>query len=352
MVRTGAWVLLAILLAGPLLGPAATPPPLPRDTLPAETDLAHVPRGFAARPAAPADNLVTPAKVRLGRRLFFDPVLSADRTVACASCHVPDRGFAGADARAVGVGGRAGKRNAPTLLNVAYGTSFFWDGRAASLEEQALLPIADPLEMASSADEAVRRLRADPSYVADFRTAFGDDGEVTAQNLARALASFQRSLVTGDSPVDRFRHGEITALSEDAKQGLWLFEGRGGCWKCHSGHNFTDGRFHNTGVSWGAEPGDTGRFAVTRQDQDRGAFKTPTLRNVARTAPYMHDGSMATLEEVVRYYGKGGNPNPGLDPALKPLDLSEREVKQLAAFLRALSGEAGGPERTRAERGE
>jgi cytochrome c peroxidase len=341
MVRTGVWCSWVILVSVPLLVPAADPtPPLPRDTLPAEIDLAHIPRGLGARPDAPPDNPLTPAKVQLGRRLFFDPILSGDRTVACASCHVPDHGFAGPNAVAVGVRGQRGRRHAPTLLNVAYGSAFFWDGRAATLEEQALLPIQDPLEMGSNPDEAVRRLRADAAYVAQFRTAFGE--EVTATNLARALASFERALLTGDSALDRFRIGEVAAFTEPARQGFWLFESRGGCWRCHSGGNLTDGRFHNTGVGWGAEPADFGRFEVTRRDEDRGAFKTPTLRGVARTGPYMHDGSLTTLDDVVRYYSRGGNPNPGLDPALKPLNLSEKDIAAVVAFLEALTGPAVG----------
>ncbi|HEX4588519.1 MAG TPA: cytochrome c peroxidase [Gemmataceae bacterium] len=320
-----------LLLAVPLL--AAAPPPLPRDTLPADIDLARIPAGFTARPADPADNPLTAAKARLGRRLFFDPILSGDRTVACASCHDPNHGFAGTNAVAVGARGQMGRRNAPSLLNVGYNASFFWDGRAASLEEQALMPIADPTEMASTPAEAVRRLRAEPSYVEQFGAALG--GDVTAGNLAKALAAFERTLLAGDSPVDRFRRGEVAGLSADARQGLWLFESRGGCWRCHSDHNLTDGKFHNTGVGGGA---DLGRYAVTRREADHAAFKTPTLRNVAKTRPYMHDGSMASLEEVVRYYSRGGNANPNLDAAVKPLNLSEDDVRHLVAFLEALTG--------------
>jgi cytochrome c peroxidase len=315
------------LLVATVLASAAEP-------LAPDADLQSVPRGLVSRPPAPGEYALTPEKVALGRRLFSDPILSGDRTVACATCHVPDRGFSGPDALAVGVRGQKNRRNAPTLLNIAYSPAFFWDGRAATLEEQALQPIADPREMASNPDEAVARLRADPSYVAQFQKAFGD--AVTTQNLARALASFERTLLSGDSAVDRFRHGQVADLTDDAKQGLWLFEGRGGCWKCHSGNTLSDGRFHNTGVGWGA--GDLGRFEVTWRDSDRGAFKTPTLRDVARTAPYMHDGSVATLEEVVRYYGKGGNRNSYLDKDLKPVDFSDADIRHLVAFLNALTG--------------
>jgi cytochrome c peroxidase len=314
----------------------AATPELPRDTLPAEIDLDRIPGGFHIRPTAPTDNPLTPAKVRLGRRLFFDSILSSDRSIACASCHNPDHGFAGPAAVAVGIRGQKGRRNAPTLLNVGYNSAYFWDGRAASLEEQALQPISDPKEMDSTVDETIRRLRAEPTYVEQFQTAFG--GEVNSVNLARAIASFERSLLSGDSPVDRFRRGEIPALSKDARQGLWLFESRGGCWRCHADSNLTDGRFHNTGIGWGTDPPDPGRYSITRQERDRGAFKTPTLRNVAGTGPYMHDGSVATLEDVVRHYNRGGNPNPNLDPALKPLNLSDADVQQLVAFLKALTG--------------
>jgi len=315
-------VLVSVLLA------FAADPPSP------DADLQRIPRGLASRPQTPADNPLSPEKVALGKRLFSDPILSADRTVSCATCHLPDRSFAGPDQLAIGVRGQKNRRNAPTLLNVAYAPALFWDGRAATLEEQALQPIADPREMASSPDEAVDRLRADASYVAQFRTALG--GPVTKENLARALASFERTLLSGDNAVDRFRAGQVADLNEDAKQGLWLFEGRGGCWKCHSGSTMTDGRFHNTGIGWGG--GDLGRYEVTQRDLDRGAFKTPTLRDVARTAPYMHDGSIATLEEVVRYYGKGGNSNPHLDRDLKPIEFSDADVRHLVAFLKALSG--------------
>ena len=307
---------------------SAAGPPAP------DADLQRVPRGLASRPAVPDNNALTPEKVALGRRLFSDPILSGDRTVSCATCHVPDRCFTGSDPLAVGVRGQKNRRNAPTLLNIAYSPAFFWDGRAATLEEQALQPIADRREMASSPDEAVARLRADSSYVVQFKSAFGD--AVTTQNLARALASFERTLLSGDSAVDRFRYGQIADLSEDAKQGLWLFEGRGGCWRCHSGNTLSDGRFHNTGVGWGG--GDLGRYEITHREPDRGAFKTPTLRDVARTAPYMHDGSIATLAEVVRYYGKGGNPNPNLDKGLKPVEFSADDVRHLVAFLNALTG--------------
>jgi cytochrome c peroxidase len=302
------------------VGLCADPPALiPKDTLPKDLPCDQVPLGLPARPAS-KDNPVTAARVALGRKLFFDPILSADRTVACASCHHPDHGFASVDARPRGVGGRTGNRRAPSLLNRAYGTAFFWDGRAATLEEQALKPIESPDEMASSVPEAIRRLKADAGYKDQFAAAF-DDG-VTADNLAKAIACFERVLLRGDSPVDRFRQkGQRSAMTKAELHGLWLYESKGLCWQCHSGKNFTDEAFHNTGVTWGGD--DLGRFLVTKNDADRGKYKTPSLRGVKLTAPYMHDGSLKTLEEVVEFYNKGGGANPHLDPAMKPLNLSK-----------------------------
>jgi cytochrome c peroxidase len=312
---------------------ADAPSRLPRDTLPAQLALGEVPLGLGPRPE-PKDNPLTEARVALGRRLFFDPILSADNTVACASCHQPEHGFASAEANPRGVRGQRGARRAPTLFNRAYGTAFFWDGRAASLEEQALRPIEDPAEMGSSVADALRRLRASPDYPARFEAAFGDG--VSAANLAKALAAFERVLLRGGSPVDRFRQGEHAALTPQQRHGLWLYESKGRCWRCHSGPNFTDEGFHNTGVGWGKEPPDLGRQAVTRSAADRGKFKTPRLRGAALTAPYMHDGSLRTLREVVEFYNKGGGANPSLDPAMAPLGLSEADVEALVAFLEAL----------------
>jgi cytochrome c peroxidase len=311
---------------------AQSPAPIPPDTLPKDLSVEAVPLGLEARPASP-DNPLTPARVALGRKLFFDPILSGDRTVACASCHRPDHGFASPDARPVGVGGRRGTRRAPSLLNRAYGTTFFWDGRAGSLEEQALEPIANPDEMGSTVADAVARLKADAGYREQFAAAF-DDG-VTAANLGKAIASFERVLLRGDSPVDKFRQrGERGALTRGELHGLWLYESKGQCWQCHGGKNFTDEGFHNTGVGWGGA--DLGRFAVTKGEADRGKYKTPTLRGVKLTAPYMHDGSLKTLEEVVEFYNQGGGANPHLDPVVRPLKLSKEELADLVAFLKAL----------------
>jgi cytochrome c peroxidase len=313
---------------------ADPPSPPPRDTLPEKLSLDDLPLGLGPRPIS-KENPLTPERVALGRRLFFDPILSADGTVACASCHRPDHGFASPEARPRGIRGQQNIRRAPTLLNRAYGKSFFWDGRAASLEEQALRPIEDPAEMGSTVADAVKRLRQHKDYPALFAAAFPDG--VTAANLGKALAGFERVLLRGDSRVDRFRqHGKHGGLTPAERHGLWLYESKGQCWRCHAGPNFTDEDFHNTGVSWGKEQADLGRFAVTKQEADRGKFKTPTLRGVALTAPYMHDGGMKSLEEVVEFYNRGGGANPNLDPRIRPLGLSAGEMSDLVAFLKAL----------------
>ena len=333
MSRRGLFASFLFLLGATLLA-ADLPSSLPKDTLPAKLSLDDIPLGLAKR-SIPRESQLTEARVRLGRKLFFDPILSADNTVACASCHQPAHGFASAEPRPRGIRGQSIARRAPTLFNRAYGSSFFWDGRASSLEEQALRPIADPAEMGSSVADAVERLRTHKEYKDRFETAFADG--VTADNLAKALASFERTLLRGASRVDRFRRlGEHDALTAQERQGLWLYESKGRCWRCHSGANFTDESFHNTGIRWGKEPADLGHFAVTRKDADKGKFKTPTLRGVTLTAPYMHDGSVKTLEEVIEFYNKGGIANPNLDPLMTPLGLSAEEQRDLVAFLKVL----------------
>jgi len=325
-------VLAAVFVSACLL--AADAPSIPKDTLPAKLDLEEIPLGLGPRPES-KDNPLTEARVQLGRRLFFDPILSGDQTVACVSCHLPDHGFASAEARPRGIRGQVIARRAPSLFNRAFGKSFFWDGRSASLEEQALLPIADPAEMGSSVADAVLRLKGQADYKKAFDAAF-DDG-VTGPNLGKAIASFERVILRGDSRVDRFRqNGDHAALSAEERHGLWIYESKGQCWRCHSGRNFTDEEFHNTGVSWGREPLDLGRHKVTKNETDRGKFKTPSLRGVALVAPYMHDGSLKTLEDVVEYYNRGGVENAHRDEKISPLGLSADELRALVAFLKTL----------------
>jgi cytochrome c peroxidase len=318
---------------------------LPPDSLPPTEALmgAALPLGLATLPAEPADNRLNAAKVELGRRLFFDPLLSADRTVSCATCHQPDHGLASPEPLAVGIGGRVGRRNAPSLFNRVYGQHFFWDGRADSLEAQSLLPIANPEEMGDDLDAILLRLAEHPEYPRLFEAAFSAGALVTAEHLGAALAAFQRTLLLGDSPVDRFRAAsDVTGLSLEARQGLWIFESRGRCWQCHSGENFSDEQFHNTGVGFGADNRDRGRFEVTGVAEDRFRFKTPSLRGVAQTAPYMHDGSVRTLEDVVEFYNRGGaQEDRELSPLMRPLNLSDEEKRYLVEFLKALSYQAG-----------
>jgi cytochrome c peroxidase len=296
-----------------------------------------IPLGLDLYLPIPEDNALTAAKVRLGRDLFRNAILSRDRTIACASCHDPRRAFTDGRSLAVGVDGKVGTRNAPTLINRVYGRSQFWDGRAHSLEQQVLEPIENPRELGAGVDTAVRRLVSSPLYRLRFRVAFGRD--VNAQDLARALASYVRTILAGNSPFDRYANGIANALSDEARSGLEIFRGKAGCSTCHSGPTMSDERFHNTGVAWqGGEWKDLGRFLVTGAAQDRGAFKTPTLREVDRTAPYMHDGSLSTLDAVIDYYDRGGNPAPSRDADLKPLGLTADEKRQLIAFLRSLTG--------------
>ncbi|MBI4471247.1 MAG: cytochrome-c peroxidase [Acidobacteria bacterium] len=282
-------------------------------------------------------NILTLPKVELGRKLFLDKRLSRDRTIACASCHVPEKAFANGERVAVGIQGRRGFRNVPILFNRAYGSTQFWDGRAASLEDQVLEPIQNRREMDMTLEELRKRLGGIPEYRKEFETVFGKKPEPA--NVAKAIASFVRTLLAANSAFDRFDHGEHDALSEQARRGLELFRGRGNCIACHRGPNFTDERFHNTGVAWhDGRLTDEGRFAVSRNERDRGAFKTPTLREVARSAPYMHDGSLETLEDVVDFYSEGGRENPYLDPEIRASHFSAEDKRALVAFLRSLTG--------------
>lgn len=286
----------------------------------------------------PEGNPLRPGVVELGRSLFFDPVLSVDSTVACATCHRPEQGFTNRRPTSVGVRARRGKRNVPAIFNRGYGRAFFWDGRITNLEEQVLQPIVAEDEMATTLHEATARLAEDAEYARSFRRAFSRP--VNAKDLARALAGYVRTIRAGGSPFDRFVAGDSTALTDLERQGLGIFQGEGRCVRCHTGTNLTDERFHNTGVAWrDGVLHDEGRALVTGAEGDRGAFKTPTLREVTRTPPYMHDGSLATLEEVVEFYADGGRANPYLDPRIAPLDLSDEERRALVAFLTALTGE-------------
>jgi cytochrome c peroxidase len=293
----------------------------------------RVPRGLPQDLGTRLESEARAAK--LGSRLFRDPILSADRSVSCIQCHDPGRGFAKNERVSKGIFGRETQRNVPTILNRALGEHQMWDGKASSLEQQVLMPIENPDEMGLALDEAISRLNADGAWRAEFESVFGKAPD--REGLAAALASFIRAQLIGDSPIDAFRAGEFDAMSDAARQGLWLFESRGGCWKCHSGPNFSDESFHATGIGAVNGKAEPGRFAVTSDESDRGRFKTPTLRALRFTAPYMHDGSLATLADVVEFYSRGGNPLENPDPKLERLDLSEADKANLVAFLEALS---------------
>jgi len=295
----------------------------------------------------PADNPPTEETITLGRRLFYDPTISVDGTISCATCHAPQ--FAFSDNRPVseGVGKKFGTRHAPTVINSAYSNLQFWDGRVASLEEQALGPMANPVEMAHTLDGVVKRLQADPNYPAMFKKAWGTD-QITIEMVAKSIASFERTVLAGDSPFDRFMYGhDSKALSPAAQRGMIVFmrKNKGNCRACHSFDKdyslFTDNEFHNLGV--GADSrgnlNDVGRYAITKNEDDMGCFKTPTLRNLANRGPYMHDGSFPTLKDALAHYVGGGNANPHLDREIHSLDaltLDERE--DLMQFLDSLNG--------------
>ena len=310
---------------------------VPKDSFPVDL-VAPPPFGLPETFAFPADNPFSKERFELGRKLFFDPLLSLDRSVACATCHRPEHGFADPEARSTGVMGRKTHRNAPSLFNRGFGAPQMWDGQGESLEHQALLPIENELEMALGLDEALARLRAVPDYRSRFETAFGaGEDPISRENLARSLASYVRRLTFADSPVDRFRVGEVELLTKQERAGMWLFESRGGCWRCHAGPNFSDESFHNTGIGVVEGRAEPGREAITGEPADRGRFKTPTLRALSFTAPYMHDGGLATLEEVIDHYARGGTANPELDERLAPFELDAEERAALVAFLHALS---------------
>lgn len=290
-----------------------------------------VPLGLPAL-TTPRDNPLTPEKVSLGKQLYFDRRLSVDNTVSCADCHNPGKGFSNAEQFATGVKGQKGGRNSPTVLNTAYQKFQFWDGRAGTLEEQALGPIQNPIEMALPLPEMEQKINAIQGYRAEFKKVFGVD-TISAKDVGKAIASYERTVLSGNAPYDRFKQGEVEVLSESAQRGMTLFFGRANCSACHAGANFTDNAFHNIGIGMDKPEPDVGREAVSKLEGDRGSFKTPTLRDIARTGPYMHDGSLKTLVEVVQHYNKGGTPNSWLDEELFPLKLTQEEQADLVRFM-------------------
>lgn len=282
----------------------------------------------------PKDNPMTPEKVALGWQLFFDPRLSGDGKRSCYSCHLNDKGLADGVALNKGAFEKPLSRHTPTLWNIGYHQKWYWDGRADTLERQAKAAWTGVNMGASKPEEIVRKLNDIPGYRRQFEKVFG--GPATPDNVPMALAAYMRTIISRDTPYDRWRRGDRNAMSEAAQRGLKVFE-KAGCANCHSGLLFTDLQFHNVGIGMRAEKPDLGRYNQTKNDRDRGAFKTPTLRDVVDSAPYFHDGSVATLEEAVKIMAGGGIENEWLDRAnLKKADLTEEEFRDLLEFLKAL----------------
>lgn len=334
-----------------------------------KTPNAKVPTGLSEslwRQRIPKSNPMSPEKVTLGRALFFDKRLSRDGTVSCAVCHDPARAFTDSNVIAEGVGATKGTRNSPTILNSVFSELLFWDGRARSLEEQVNHPLMSTFEMGmGSGEELVARVSSIPGYGRRFRKVFKSE-DIDLDKIAKAIAAYERTLLSGNSPFDRFITGNNTAITDAQRRGWQLFNGKARCIECHthsaSNPFFTDNKFHNTGVAAAdsifetlinnltrsATPlllahsagfSELGRYTVTKQQTDIGAFKTPTLRDVELTSPYMHNGSLKTLIDVVRFYNRGGNPNSHLDTSMQPLKLTDAELNDLVEFMRALTSD-------------
>src|ERR1051325_36130 len=335
-----------------------------------------LPTGLSAvewRRRIPANNPMTLAKVELGQMLYFDKRLSIDGTVSCATCHDPANAFTDHNAIAVGVSNRGGTRNTPTILNAMFSDRLFWDGRAGSLEEQTKQPLTNSLEMGMENNPAVvARVSSVPGYQQRFKRVFGREG-ITIDTIAKAIAAFERTQVSANAPFDRFISGDATAITTAQKQGWELFRGKAKCIECHAFNAdspfFTDFKFHNTGIvaqnlsferltvlanqitdpsrktqdsaslAHTRDVTELGRYLVTKQPEDVGAYKTPTLRDIELTTPYMHDGSIKTLIDVVRFYNGGGHANANLDERIRPLNLNEKELNDLVEFMRALTSD-------------
>lgn len=285
----------------------------------------------------PADNPQTEGKIQLGRQLYFDGRLSSDGTISCASCHDPVHAWADTTPVSEGVAHQQGTRNSPSIIDSAFVAPQFWDGRAMHLEKQAVGPVQNPIEMDLTVPQLESRLNAIPGYVEQFRAVFGGKPNIT--DLARAIASFERTIVTRDTPYDAYLRGDKSGMSASALRGMTIFGGKGRCTNCHSGPAFSDQGYHNLGVGYsGGRFKDAGRYGVTKNQRDTGAFLTQKLRNVDLTPPYMHDGSIPSLEVVIDLYDRGGVPNPYLDPEIKPLNLTSQEKRDLLSFLQSLTG--------------
>jgi cytochrome c peroxidase len=328
--------------AGPATDPEVEPATQPVSTEAAPAgDATKVPLGLPPVPV-PEDNPMTAEKIALGKLLYFDKRLSKDGTIACSTCHDPEMAWTEHEATSTGIGGQVGGANSPTVINAAYAKAQFWDGRAATLEEQALGPIENPIEMGHKLDDLVKELAEIPEYKEGFQKVFGTG--VTKEGIAKAIAAFERTVLSGNSPYDQYKAGKEDALSEAQKRGMQLFEDLN-CAMCHAPPLFSTYRYYNAGVGMDKEEPDEGRKAVTGRDRDLGKFRTPALREVANTGPYYHDGSIKTLEEAVALMARGGKDNPNLSPMFKALreeEVSEQDINDLVAFLKALSGDYPG----------
>jgi cytochrome c peroxidase len=327
------------------------------------SDVAQTPKEIGLLPPVPipADNPMTLEKIELGKFLFFDTRLSGDGSMACVTCHLPDQGWTTNTRLSPAYPSNKERRNSPTLINVAYDTSLIWDGRAPTLEKQALGPVKNPLHMNKNLDLLIQDLNIVPGYKKRFKKVFGTG--ITPAGISKALAAFQRTIVTSDSPFDEYMRGKKDAMSDAAIRGMAIYQGKGHCTLCHNGPNFTDQGFHNLGVPdppYMKDPKvlasirfdaqrmgikdyrkldrDLGRYLVTKDPADKGAFKTPTLRNVTQTGPYMHNGALETLLDVIDFYDRGGGESPNKSKLLEPLGLSKEEKADLIEFLKALTG--------------
>jgi cytochrome c peroxidase len=338
-------LLLLSVITGLLFWYGASEPPVSARPIGKTVEI-PAPLGLPPVPS-PEDNPPTAETVALGRRLYYETRLSSDNTISCSTCHAPNAGFADPRPVSEGVQKRRGTRNSPTVLNSAYYSTQFWDGRADSLEHQAEGPMQNPVEMAHTLRGVEQKLAADPSYVADFQRAFGP-GPITIHRVVNAISAFERTLVSGNSPFDRWYFGhDEKAVSDSVKRGFEIFRdpNKGNCESCHTVHQhyalFTDNKFHNIGIGATEQKvTDAGRFVVTHADTDTASFKTPTLRNIALTAPYFHDGSRKTLKEALDFYIGGGNSNPHLDKEVHSLQfLTTQERMDLLEFMPSLTGD-------------
>lgn len=284
---------------------------------------------------APSSNELNTVRVELGKQLFFDPRLSGSNWISCGTCHNPALGWSDGLKTAIGNGQKVLGRNTPTIINAAFNSHQFWDGRAKTLEEQAVGPIQAAGEMNQNLDELVTELKAIPGYVASFNKAYPKEG-ITGKSIGKAIASFERTIISRESAFDRWVAGDKNALTKAQLNGFKVFEGKGHCATCHSGFNFTDNNFYNIGIK---ASNDAGRFNVSKDKKMLGAMKTPTLRDVSLSGPYMHNGQFNTLEQVVEHYDRGGDKEEGLSDMITTLGLSKQEKKDLVAFLESLTGE-------------